>query len=265
MINVKLYKNFIKDISGLDYYTGNRVNSLVGFYVLGIDNSGKTDDTCRIFYRGKADFINIDGKSNQLMTNLYIGDAESILQQSSFRKFCYLYQVVHDKESLTVDKLDGQNSINFKNDYLYKDGTLNTIEKLKDRLGTDFRIAFDIYSSSYDKNQTKLKEYNDQKLDNKGFLAGLTAYEGFRPIIDIHSLKVMTNLVSVTISENPLFHIHDLDKKFLQINESTQNLPEYKNYSVNSLTEFVNQNRDFQISQTDICYEDWNLINLNLF
>lgn len=248
MLNVRLQKNFIKDLTGIDCYTNERIHSIVGFYVLAIDTSSTNEDECNIFYTGKAEFVNVDNKFNKLITNLYTDNSESISQGSNFKKLYYVYEVLHENENPRIEN----NQLIFKNDETYKDNSITKLAKLKYLLGNDFRIAFEIYNKS-----------NDIEMNNKNVLASIIAYEGFRPIIDVHSLKILTNLISITTERNSIFHVHDLGK-LEEINLNTEILDEYKDYSVNSLINFKSPNKPFDINQSDVCFEDWNLINLEI-
>lgn len=248
MINIRLYKNFIKDLSGVDFYDDSRVHSIVGFHVLALDNSSERDDECFVFYERPAEFVNIDNKCNKLYTNLYTGDSESISQAANFKKFIYIYEVLHETENPTI--VDNSVKLSIA-DEIHKNENLTKLSSYKSHFGENrFRIAFDIYNNS-----------ESPIINNGKFLSSLTAYEGFRPVIDIHKLKVFTNLISVTIPENSIVHAHDLGV-LNQISIETTNKSDYRNYSVNSLTDFKSNNSILEIDHTPVCYEDWNLINL---
>lgn len=256
-INVRFYNNFIKDLTGTDYSTGNSIHSILGFYVIAIDNSRPKDDDCEIFYRSKADFINLENTSERLLTNLYTDTSESISMRSSFKKLIYLYEVYHNiksnDETYSSEQLNIEsNSVNFKYENIYSNLQYGSISKLKEVLNDDYRPAFEIYSSN-----------NDNLLHNDNLFTSIMGYQAFRPIIDIHSLKVMVNLISIVNPKNNLFHVHNLNT--LQV--ITKNIPNdnsYESYPVNSLTIFENPNSGFSIEQQETCYEDWNLLNIQL-
>ena len=241
-MNVKFNKNFIKDLTGVDHINNSHISSIVGFYVYAIDNSDIDENNCHVFFKTRSEFINIDNKFNKLLTNLYTDSSESINQGINFNKLIYTYEAIHDNEYINI--LD--NEVLFNTDNIINNNSLITLNDFKTALGSNFRVAFEIYNKA-----------------NDNILTGLTSYEGFRPIIDIHNLKIFTNLISVTIPKNSMNHGHDLGI-VNSISPSTLNSEYYKNYSVNSLIKFINNNNKLQIEFQEPCYEDWNLINLDL-
>ena len=241
---VNVTDNFIGDLTGIDYYKKTSIHSIVGFHVLGLDNEDK------ILFRGLADFINVDNKSNKLIVNTYFGKNEGV----QYNKLAYCYEILSGKDQPMID--DG--SIIFKNEYAfieYSDEYLANNSRIKPKLFTslkdlrrelknDFRIAFEINGTTVTSTGTK----------------AYMMYKALRPVIDIHALKVFVNLISLTQSPNGLFHTHDIG--FCpQIDRTTSNPKTNKDHAVPSLTRFYNYNSNFNLKPAEVCYEDWNLLN----